>query len=341
MSVVFFGDTHFHPWPKLSTVKDGINSRLLEQVKTMEQFGERLDKADVVIFLGDWLEAQGASIDRDTYHAAYSAFEGIAERCRELIIIPGNHDVVKNSIKVLRPLRKIAQVVDVPRIYHHKNDNFYLIPYTSKKDEFLGMLTHLCKTKVEGGKILCGHVGIHGAIIGINEHLVRDPLTPNAILEHVDIAVLGHYHRFQVIQNHIYYVGSPYQVDFSEMGTKNGYMVWEGNKLEFKELTSPQFWVVVIRSPNDLSNFLKNRKEADYYKLIVRTKKVSEQDLLFDSHVVVVREYKTRTKEKRVQVVIGDPTKLIDYYVDHMETDLDKLRIKDEALNIWRRREVK
>lgn len=340
--VVLYSDTHFHPYAKLSTIKAGINSRLLEQIITIEQFSKQLDKKDIVIFLGDFLHAQGSSIDRDTYHAAYSVFETVAEKCQELIIIPGNHDVVKNSVKVLRPLRKIALVVDKPMIYTRKGDSFYCIPYTSKRNEFLGMLNYLCKTEVGKGEgnILCGHVGVRGATVGVNEYLTKEDILPDDILNYMDIAVLGHYHKKQTIHKHIHYVGSPYQIDFSEMGIEKGYMTWDGSTLEFKKLLGPQFWTVIIKKPDDLSRFLENRRETDYYKLIVRTKKINEQDLLFDSNIIVIKEYKIRTKEKRVQMVAGDPIQLVDYYVNHTETDLDKSRIKDEALDIWRKREI-
>lgn len=333
--VYFFSDCHFHNWEKLASInEDGVNTRLIEQIETVSQITEKLTGSDIVIYLGDWLHAQGKSINRDVYHLAYSAFEDIASRSK-LIMIPGNHDVYKNRVGILRPFRKIAKVVDSPMVYTHYGENLYCIPYTARREEFLGMLKYLGGK--EGPKILCSHVGISGAKIGFFEIPAKEPLRAKDILDECDLAILGHYHKHQTVHDFIHYVGSPYQIDFSEMGIEKGYMTWDGDKMEFHNLLSPKFWVVIINKRKDLEKFHLKRNPTDYYKLLVRTKKIHNDELQLGSNIVVIKELQKQTK-KRIEAVAGDPDNLIDYYISNIKTDLNKQRLKIEARKVWENR---
>jgi hypothetical protein len=140
-----------------------------------------------------------------------------------------------------------------------------------------------------------------------------------------------------VIADHIHYVGSPYQIDFSETGSDKGYAAWTGHVLDFHVLDGPQFVNVVAKSPADLEKFKKALRDSWYYKLIVQTKKVSDKDLQFGRNVIVERDIKKRTLP-RVQVKADDVSGLISHYVSNTQTDLDKARLEKEALEIWAKR---
>lgn len=306
----------------------------MEQIKTIGMFTRQLSSGDFVIFLGDWLHAQGKKIDRDVYYLAYAAFEAMAE-IAHIIVIPGNHDVYNGRISVLRPLRKLAKVVDRPWKLDIKGDSFYCIPYTEHRQEFIGMMQHL--KGEEGVSILCSHIGVMGAKVGLMEYMVREPVLPKDILDHVDLAVLGHYHKHQTVAEFVHYVGSPYQIDFSEMGIEKGYAVWNGNGVDFHELSGPKFWNVNVKSPADLKKFREVCNDGHYYKLVVKTKKVSDKDLQFGTNVIVERDVKKRTLP-RVQVEADDVSGLISHYVLNTKTDLDKARLEKQALEIWGKR---
>jgi len=255
---------------------------------------DKITNQDVVIFLGDWLHAQGKSINRDVYHLAYSLFEDMSSRAAKLVMIPGNHDVYKNRVGILRPFRKIAVVVDRPVVYSHHGTHFHCIPYTPRREEFLGMLKYLDGNS--GPKILCAHAGISGAKIGFFEIPAKEPLRANDLLDSCDLAILGHYHKHQTIHKFIHYVGSPYQIDFSEMGIEKGYMTWDGTELGFHKLLSPNFWVVVLNKHKDLENFHLKRNPTDYYKLIVRTKKIKPEELKLGSNIAIYIATKNKIK---------------------------------------------
>jgi len=286
------------------------------------------------VFLGDWLHAQGKQINRDVYHLAYAAFEAISENCKDFIVIPGNHDIFGSRIGVLRPLRKIAHIIDKPEIIEIGEDNFYCIPYTEDREQFRGMLNYLGGR--EGSKILCSHIGVRGAVAGLVEYMVKEPILPQDILDVVDIAILGHHHKHQTIANHIHYVGSPYQIDFSEMGIAKGYVRWTDH-VEFCVLDGPQFWVVIIKSPEDLEKFRENQRDDHYYKLIIKTKKVTDKGLNFGPNIVVEKDIKRRTTP-RVQARVDDAESLINYYVENTQTDLDKDIIKKKAIEMYQKR---
>lgn len=133
--------------------------------------------------------------------------EIIGDVAAEVIVIPGNHDMInekgtEHALHFLEPL-----LFDEPTYYK----DIHFIPYQSDPAEFLSILNSCSK------KTIIAHQGIAGAYMG-DYVFDKSEVRPDTVVGYRVIS--GHYHRAQTIPcaegGSWSYIGSPYTITYAE-----------------------------------------------------------------------------------------------------------------------------
>lgn len=221
--ILTIGDPHFKSDNGETTQE--LTEKIIELVK------DRLDEINAVAILGDILHRH-EKIDLHPYHRAMKMILGIHEilnSCEDdkfLYIIIGNHDRSNNRVfmtdeHVFEPLKlwNNTFVADTC-IIHEPFDDFrvLLMPYVPPGDFEKGYKPLLDKHSLNIDKdidLVLAHQEFHGAkmnTITSNEGDPWDSLKP--------LCVSGHIHDYQQLKSNMYYVGTPIQHGFADIGQK-------------------------------------------------------------------------------------------------------------------------
>lgn len=248
MKRLIVGDLHFG-------VNEGNQKFLDYQKKSLEWIINLSKDPDIysVDFLGDVFDNRNhlshSSIDLFNWF-----FDEIGSKVG--IVIVGNHDCPyknsnkNNSVSLLNQKYFLAdhEIIEV-------SDRVY-VPWVNKENQE-DFTIALKKTKA---KICFGHFDISGfdMIKGVTSK--QDSISRD-LLRKFDQVISGHYHNFSRKEN-VTYVGSPYQIDFSDLGVKKFVATLEKSYLEFIENPYTFFVSEKIESEENLPDidFLLDKK---------------------------------------------------------------------------------
>lgn len=251
MKIAVFADVHVHPFKNYSTVlSNGLNSRVQDSVSCMKQIFDycKKNKIKEVLFAGDMFHTRKSV----TVQALKAVYDIVAEACCDMNVrmIHGNHDQAdrEGNDHSLHTFRDICTIVDKPSWIHTNStetDIFICaVPYV----EDVSTIRELIKShKVEENqtRIFLGHFGLKYAKIGA-DFVYEDPhdadindLSPTLF----DVGFLGHFHMHQNLGHNFYYVGSPLQHTWGDVGQDRGFMVYDTDTkhADFISLVSPRF----------------------------------------------------------------------------------------------------
>lgn len=252
MKRLIVGDLHFG-------VNEGNQKFLDYQKKSLEWIINLSKDPDIysVDFLGDIFDNRNhlshSSIDLFNWF-----FDEIGSKVG--IVIVGNHDCPyknsnkNNSVSLLNQKYFLAdhEIIEV-------SDRVY-VPWVNKENQE-DFTIALKKTKA---KICFGHFDISGfdMIKGVTSK--QDSISRD-LLRKFDQVISGHYHNFSRKEN-VTYVGSPYQIDFSDLGVKKFVATLEKSYLEFIENPYTFFVSEKIESEENLPDidFLLDKKVKLY-----------------------------------------------------------------------------
>ena len=252
--IVVISDIQLHCHQNWSTVEDnGLNSRLLDGISTLEQATELADGGMLVV-AGDFFHDSRA-IDIAVLHEAGKWINWARKRCDKIVIAAGNHDHSRKigNIHSLETFRHSnVEIVDDWQSYWLKSgsgdkddyfsarspDPIFVAAFTEDIDKLRKRLADqpdqsicLLHQDVKGGKMNGGRVCESGLTIGE--------------LERFKLVLLGHFHEPQELAPNIHYIGSPYQIDKGEMGNENRVAVLEDGELTWvPTVGTPQYKVV-------------------------------------------------------------------------------------------------
>lgn len=194
----------------------------------------RARKDKHVAFLGDFwmvrhtLPVKLALDARDIMRSWFTS--GAVDRFDVLV---GNHDQIdldgRNALEVFDDLGHGTVVHTEPG---WTPAGFWL-PYRHTHDEIREILRAATATARNEPPVLFAHIGLLGAWMNNTK---RDDFGFPAS-EIVDLGFkrvfCGHYHRHNMVQKGVLYVGSPYQVSYAEADQEKGVLSWDGQRSEF------------------------------------------------------------------------------------------------------------
>ena len=257
--------------------------------------------------------------------------EGIRMHC-----VLGNHDVYYRNTNGVNSLHELFDrrytnfiVVDEPTTLNFDGVDIDLIPWINKEN-YDDIMNFIRKSK---SAICGGHFELDGyqVLRGVNfEGGMSDK-----ILGKYELVLSGHFHNKQS-KNNVHYVGTPYQITFSDLLEKKGFHILdtETRTIEFIENPDRMFLRFDYDDENENeelerfvqegNKFLKNR----YIRLYVKCKK---NPYLFDRvidrfyedgtlNITIIEESVIDTiKDTDVDDLAQDTITLINSEVDSME----------------------
>ena len=211
----------------------GYPGRLDDNIWSLKAISDYATEHDIkhIFCLGDLFHNRD-SISIDILCAIHDFFKNCD---REWHVLLGNHDMfLKTSweINSIKPLEKYAKIYDdITRITLGGRDIF-MIPFMHYESEYLQKLNDL---KIDNDEsILFTHIGVNNAINN-SCFLLKYWSLINFHNTKFKYVFTGHFHNHQIIDNKIYYPGSPIPFKFDEGMIPHGF-------IDFNlETLTPQF----------------------------------------------------------------------------------------------------
>lgn len=263
-------------------------------------------------------------------------FEPLAELGVEMFVIPGNHDVYYkntneiNSLKLL--LKEYQNIHDIQTCKAVKFDNqeFAFVPWLCSEN-----YTDTMNFIKQNSGICIGHFEIDG--FDMFRGAKNDGGMDRKILSHFDKVLTGHFHHRSTDDN-IYYLGSPYEFVWSDYDDPRGFHVYDTRTTD----------LTFIQNPNKIFHkiYYDDRKPivdpTQFKQACVKLVVSHKQDYhKFDKFVEALyinevfeltihedfSEFETEALEGEA-MNIEDTMTLLSDYVDAIESDRDKERLK-------------
>jgi DNA repair exonuclease SbcCD nuclease subunit len=275
----------------------------------------------------------------------------LAEKDIDVIMIAGNHDTYfKNTNEVNSPellLReyKNIQIIDEAVSLDVHGTEVCFVPWVCT-DNFDHSMQTMKDTSAE---ICMGHFEIAGFAMyrGMqsNEGFTTDTF------KKFDLVFSGHYHH-RSNDNHIYYLGNPYELTWQDYNDPRGFHLFDLNTRSLDFIQNP--YTMFARLEYDDTGVLEDLDTLDlqgkYVKLVV----VNKTDYYkFDKYIqklytkacaeIKIVEDLSEFNEGEVSsdINLEDTLDVLSNYIDSVQTDADKEKIKTfmrtlytEAVNI-------
>jgi len=186
------------------------------------------DTGNHVVFCGDFLHIR-YQVGVRLLNRVHTLLGRWGELGIEVDLVPGNHDQVdiagSNALEVFSAHDHVRVWTDPGVLEQSDQQLVGFVPYRKDPEE---QLRALLEVDAEGPAIIFSHFGRQGSLMN-NGTADREGLAPVALGATL---VLGHYHKHQAFPRG-FYVGSPYQTSFGEVGNVCGCLILQLGRIEF------------------------------------------------------------------------------------------------------------
>jgi DNA repair exonuclease SbcCD nuclease subunit len=330
MKICLLGDTHF------GVRNDSkIFHKYMENFYTEVFFPALKERGvDQIIQLGDLFDRR-KYINFYTLEQSKRYFFDVIEREGYVMYsLLGNHDIFwrekldVNSPTLLLEAYKNIHIIQEPVVL----DNADVIPWLCKDNE-----KQIHEFIDKSNRPYCfGHFELKGFEMskGIENHEGMDP----SVLAKYKQVFSGHFHT-KSNKGNIMYLGTPYELFWNDYKDPKGFYIWDTvtNDLEFIQNNDPMFVKLYYDDSSGKVEFDSNVTDK-YVKLVVVTKKNFSQfdsvvDSLYNNNPAEVKiiedmsDFENQVDDDSIN--IEDTMSLLSEYVDAIETDADKSRLKN------------
>jgi len=258
-------------------------------------------------------------------------------------IICGNHDTFYKNTNDLNSLKELlghymneVHIVHEPSIVNYDGLHMGLIPWIAPDSETSTLkFLENCKADIIGG-----HFELKGFEVmkGIEQHNGMDP----ALLSRFELVLSGHYHT-KSTKGNIHYLGSQMEFFSNDADDAKYFHVFDTTTRELTPVRNPHTIFKKIYYDDSKEDYLQydvNDCENKFVKVVVMNKTDS---FMFDRFIDRIQNRKVH--ELKIaenfsefvgsnvgdeQISLEDTTTLLNSYIDAVETDLDKDRIKNQ-----------
>lgn len=257
------------------------------------QFLPECEKRNIkhVLHLGDLMDRR-KFVNYNTLNNVRQRFlEKLQERDISMWCLIGNHDTYYKNTNSVNSLNELFSdrftrfvSIDKPQVLDFDSLKIAMIPWINKENEAECMeFIRDCDAD-----ILCGHLELNG--YEVLRGVKFDGGMDDTSLRKFDKVLSGHFHQRQR-KNNVHYLGTPYQITFSDLRETKGFYILdsETKDMEFIENDRKMFLSInydenTFAELTDLSEY-----EGKYIKLFVQEKKNQSK---FDTFVENLYEAK-------------------------------------------------
>jgi DNA repair exonuclease SbcCD nuclease subunit len=339
--IVILGDTHF-------SYKSGsrLFSDYFEKFYT-NVFFPYLKENDIttVIQTGDLNDERRAVNNVGIFEARRYFFDKLSEENITMYVPLGNHDIAyKDTLKVNSPSLLYKDytnihIIDSPRTIEIFEKNVCFIPWICRENEE----SALNELKNSRSNICVGHFEISGFAMykGIMSHGGMD----SSLFDRFEYVFSGHYHHRSTKRN-IHYVGTPYEMTWSDYGDPKGFYVFDLKTQEIEFIKNPyKMYHKIFYDDTDeqgvnnqIEEFTELGLNSTYVKLVIQNKNnVYLYDKFFESlekqepfDVNVIEDMQDVFTEELIEIDESEDTLTTIYkFVDIANNDeFDNNRVK-------------
>jgi DNA repair exonuclease SbcCD nuclease subunit len=299
MKIICIGDIHasgFNDDPLVNNLPARLNY-IQQSLNYIVDYGRKNNIHDYII-LGDVYHDKTIiyNISQSVLHDFFNSNMDL-----NFTIISGNHDLSatgenqKSAIQLLNEIDNVTCILD-PQIKEICGKNYFFVPYTH---DFISVLKQKIKL-LENVDVLFSHIGLNEAVLQSGLSKV-DKLTIND-LSCFKLAILGHYHKPQVINGNkttVYYAGSLIPKDWNDKNETKRFLVFDTDTLQVDSVDIdcgvPGFYEFKIETDdtkekiNEILNQANNLKKFGHKVRVINKNK---QKIKNDISDIIILEHK-------------------------------------------------
>ena len=272
----------------------------------------------------------------------------LREHCITMDVTLGNHDVYYKNTNDLNSLKELlghymneVHIISEPSVLEYNELKIGVVPWINPENEKESLqFIEKCDAP-----ILAGHFEISGFEVsrGIEHHGGMSP----SIFNRFETVLSGHFH-VKSTKGNITYLGSQMEFYWSDAHDPKFFHVIDTKTREIEAINNPHTLFHRIRyddSKYDYTDYDLDQVENKFVKIVV----INKSDLFtFDRFVDRIQS--KRIHELKIQenfsefvgenvddesISLEDTNSLVNSYIDNVETDLNKDRIKNEVYDLY------
>ena len=294
-----------------------------------------------ILHLGDFYDNRKFVNFKALNHNRKHFLNELRERGMSMDIIPGNHDTYFKNTNDLNSLKECLghymneiHIIMEPTVMKYDSLDIALLPWINQENYDTSMkFIKECKADWLGA-----HLDVHGfeMLRGIKSMHGMD----RKLFEKFEMVLTGHFHCGSK-QDNIWYLGSQMEFFWSDAHDPKGFHILDTETREVKKVINPYtlFHKIVY---NDTKMCYNTYDVSQLDKKFVKVVVVNKGDsFLFDRFIDRIQSqdiYDLKIAENFSEFVgnniadegleVDDTPKLMDDYIDAVDTDLDKDKIK-------------
>lgn len=294
-----------------------------------------------IVHLGDYYDHRKFVNFKALNHNRKHFLNKLREYGMSMDIIPGNHDTYYKNTNDLNSLKELLghfmneiHIIMEPRVMEYGSLKMALLPWINSENYDASMkFVKECKADWLGG-----HLELVGfdMMKGIKQTHGMD----RTLFDKFEMVLTGHYHT-QSQQDNIKYLGSQMEFFWSDAGDKKYFHVLDTETRELEAIHNPYTIferIIYDDSKRDYADYDVSNLDKKFVKIVV----INKQDLFtFDRfvdriqnrniHELKIAENFNEFIGENVEddsISVEDTSTLLDSYIDAVDTELDKDRIK-------------
>lgn len=301
-----------------------------------------------IIHLGDYYDNRKTINFKALHHNRKIFLEPMRKHGITMDIIPGNHDVYYKNTNELNALKELqghymneVNLVMKPTVMNYDGTDIALIPWINpeNEDETLKFLAK-CKADI---------VGAHLELKGF-EMSKGMPCQEGMDKKHFDrfeMVLTGHFHA-KSTQENIHYLGSQMEFFWNDCNDAKYFHILDTETRELEPIRNPITIYEKIYYDHEKLNKFKDLAYLDnkFVKVIVTNKGDPYEFERFIDRVQSQKIHELKIAEDFAEflgsnvedenVSVEDTETLVFNYIDAVNTDLDKSRIKEEVSHLMK-----
>lgn len=347
MKIAVLNDTHIGVRNSSEAFID-YQKRFFEEV-----FFPYVDKHNIkiILHLGDLYDNR-KYINFKALHASRKYFlEPMRERGMIMDVIPGNHDVFYKSTNELCSLKELLgyftnniNIVTEPRVMDYDGFKIGLIPWINPENYAKSMkFIEKCKASWIGG-----HLELIGFELmkGVENTHGMDAST----FSRFEKVLTGHFHT-KSKKGNIQYLGSQTEFTWADAHDDKFFHVIDTSTRKLKSVRNPiRIFQKILYNDNEMDynkdydvSILENKfvkiivsKKKDAYKFEQFVDKIQENVVTHDLKIVEsFDEFFGENVQLSQNVKVDDTPTLLNTYIENVDTDLDKSKLKNLMNNVY------
>ena len=267
----------------------------------------------------------------------------------DLHIIIGNHDTYYKNTNEVNAMEELVgqdrfKIYTNPEVVYFDGIPIQFIPWINANnyDESMNALS------TSPAQIVMGHLEVNG--FEMYKGFKADGSYDKELFKRFDIVMSGHFHH-KSDDGQIYYLGTPYQITWSDYDDPKGFHIFDTKTRELERVINPYTMFEKIYYDDSVPQFSGGQFKMElfkekYVKLIVVNKKDLYQFDMFVDNLLKADAFEVKIVEDFSELDAGnvsddiventqDTMTLLEMYIDELEVDLSKSRLKNKMRELY------